>query len=99
MRPRGCASLVLIGALVAGTATAQAPPPPPTGTIAGHVTDAPTGRPVMGVRVTVVGDRKSTRLNSSHRCTSYAVFCLKKKSASAGAAPPPCVVIAGTGCT
>src|SRR5437762_11380247 len=24
-------------------------------------------------------DRKSTRLNSSHRCTSYAVFCLKKK--------------------
>src|SRR5437879_10640283 len=27
----------------------------------------------------VVEDRKSTRLNSSHRCTSYAVFCLKKK--------------------
>src|SRR5437879_7029370 len=26
-----------------------------------------------------VGDRKSTRLNSSHRCISYAVFCLKKK--------------------
>src|SRR5437764_13770199 len=25
------------------------------------------------------GDRKSTRLNSSHRCISYAVFCLKKK--------------------
>src|SRR5437762_8043509 len=25
-------------------------------------------------------DRKSTRLNSSHRCISYAVFCLKKKS-------------------
>src|SRR5207248_10079003 len=24
------------------------------------------------------GDRKSTRLNSSHRTTSYAVFCLKK---------------------
>src|ERR1017187_7988703 len=23
-------------------------------------------------------DRKSTRLNSSHRCMSYAVFCLKK---------------------
>src|SRR5207248_7384171 len=23
-------------------------------------------------------DRKSTRLNSSHRTTSYAVFCLKK---------------------
>src|SRR5437763_11615773 len=31
--------------------------------------------------IVVVGytDRKSTRLNSSHRCISYAVFCLKKK--------------------
>src|SRR5690606_41558099 len=27
----------------------------------------------------VVGDRKSTRLNSSHVKISYAVFCLKKK--------------------
>src|SRR5438094_5884624 len=27
-------------------------------------------------------DRKSTRLNSSHRTISYAVFCLKKKNAS-----------------
>src|SRR5437763_2030164 len=27
----------------------------------------------------LIGDRKSTRLNSSHRCISYAVFCLKKK--------------------
>src|SRR5258708_18079924 len=26
------------------------------------------------------GDRKSTRLNSSHQIISYAVFCLKKKS-------------------
>src|SRR5690348_18017139 len=28
---------------------------------------------------TVLGDRKSTRLNSSHPSISYAVFCLKKK--------------------
>src|SRR5437762_7732585 len=28
-------------------------------------------------------DRKSTRLNSSHRCISYAVFCLKKKKTTA----------------
>src|SRR5690349_22037312 len=28
---------------------------------------------------TSVGDRKSTRLNSSHVEISYAVFCLKKK--------------------
>ena len=26
----------------------------------------------------MIEDRKSTRLNSSHRCISYAVFCLKK---------------------
>src|SRR2546430_12787455 len=30
-----------------------------------------------------VGDRKSTRLNSSHSQISYAVFCLKKKRYSA----------------
>src|SRR5437867_8928311 len=29
---------------------------------------------------TDLADRKSTRLNSSHRTISYAVFCLKKKS-------------------
>src|SRR5699024_11658010 len=29
-----------------------------------------------------VQDRKSTRLNSSHVSTSYAVFCLKKKTNS-----------------
>src|SRR3712207_7357726 len=29
-----------------------------------------------------VGDRKSTRLNSSHANISYAVFCLKKKKTS-----------------
>src|SRR5258708_15793744 len=28
---------------------------------------------------TIQGDRKSTRLNSSHQIISYAVFCLKKK--------------------
>src|SRR5258708_22618360 len=28
------------------------------------------------------GDRKSTRLNSSHQIISYAVFCLKKKNKS-----------------
>src|SRR2546427_3857791 len=38
------------------------------------------GRAHGVVRVEVVaGDRKSTRLNSSHSQISYAVFCLKKK--------------------
>src|SRR3712207_8218175 len=32
-----------------------------------------------GIMRVVAGDRKSTRLNSSHANISYAVFCLKKK--------------------
>src|SRR2546427_4875949 len=40
--------------------------------------------PALGVKerdvaLQRVGDRKSTRLNSSHSQISYAVFCLKKK--------------------
>src|SRR5258708_16522134 len=37
--------------------------------------------PVCATRDIVpdTGDRKSTRLNSSHQIISYAVFCLKKK--------------------
>src|SRR3712207_8715400 len=36
--------------------------------------------PVAVGRAQQVGDRKSTRLNSSHANISYAVFCLKKKN-------------------
>src|SRR5205085_8191067 len=41
----------------------------------------PMGRAARGVRGIDLrkGDRKSTRLNSSHSQISYAVFCLKKK--------------------
>src|SRR2546430_11860424 len=43
----------------------------------------PRGGSGRGARVSVAGsfagDRKSTRLNSSHSQISYAVFCLKKK--------------------
>src|SRR3712207_6955064 len=35
-----------------------------------------------GRRLATRGDRKSTRLNSSHANISYAVFCLKKKTKS-----------------
>src|SRR5438132_8346453 len=35
--------------------------------------------PYARVAPTDSGDRKSTRLNSSHTVISYAVFCLKKK--------------------
>src|SRR5258708_20108046 len=40
------------------------------------------------------GDRKSTRLNSSHQIISYAVFCLKKKKTTAADVP-----YSSTGCT
>src|SRR5258708_24601881 len=35
---------------------------------------------LVGQRDRSTGDRKSTRLNSSHQIISYAVFCLKKKN-------------------
>src|SRR5256885_7984693 len=35
-----------------------------------------------GKMLLFMGDRKSTRLNSSHLVISYAVFCLKKKISS-----------------
>src|SRR5207248_11536423 len=34
---------------------------------------------LAGYELAEIADRKSTRLNSSHRTISYAVFCLKKK--------------------
>src|SRR5206468_9075429 len=37
-------------------------------------------QPAVHVRLRLMSDRKSTRLNSSHDQISYAVFCLKKKS-------------------
>src|SRR6266571_7700949 len=40
------------------------------------------GRTSTATRPRTAGDRKSTRLNSSHMSISYAVFCLKKKRAS-----------------
>src|SRR5690554_7924763 len=49
-----------------------APPVPPARAAADHQTSG-DGRSGWS------GDRKSTRLNSSHVRISYAVFCLKKK--------------------
>src|SRR5690606_31393591 len=46
-------------------------------------TGLPSGRRPLrniAVRLAASGDRKSTRLNSSHVKISYAVFCLKKKN-------------------
>src|SRR3712207_8488497 len=42
----------------------------------------------LTVRCRPRGDRKSTRLNSSHANISYAVFCLKKKTTNEYTSPP-----------
>src|SRR6266581_5717917 len=45
----------------------------------------PHRRPAVPLRGAALRrDRKSTRLNSSHPSSSYAVFCLKKKTTSIG---------------
>src|SRR5205814_9843100 len=49
----------------------------------GHDVALPVPHSVtQGRAVATVGDRKSTRLNSSHLGISYAVFCLKKKNSA-----------------
>src|SRR3989442_15049577 len=45
---------------------------------ASSTSSAPRKSPARVLR-SISGDRKSTRLNSSHVRISYAVFCLKKK--------------------
>src|SRR2546430_13662030 len=44
-----------------------------------HVDAAVFSADALTFLVKLMGDRKSTRLNSSHSQISYAVFCLKKK--------------------
>src|SRR5258708_40342264 len=45
----------------------------------GVVNDDAVSMPACSLPARCGGDRKSTRLNSSHQIISYAVFCLKKK--------------------
>src|SRR2546426_7632231 len=65
--------------------------------------DAVRGEPVVdphGVRAgrkgLSEGDRKSTRLNSSHLVISYAVFCLKKKKNTTQTRTPPSHILSAT---
>ena len=69
---------------VSGGDGTEAPSASPTQTVeskamqttAAVMTSSDVGEQTTQQQIT---DRKSTRLNSSHRCISYAVFCLKKK--------------------
>src|SRR2546422_1323795 len=47
------------------------------------IEEARRHRDGVALQPLAVGDRKSTRLNSSHGYISYAVFCLKKKKKTA----------------
>src|SRR5690625_6356146 len=61
----------------------QRPPltPRPSGQVARRKvpTSMKVRRNLIHIPLIIMGDRKSTRLNSSHVAISYAVFCLKKK--------------------
>src|SRR5690625_7008403 len=45
-----------------------------------EVADDLKNEPFRFLKIQMIEDRKSTRLNSSHVAISYAVFCLKKKT-------------------
>src|SRR5256885_9713808 len=58
---------------------------------AGHGLNILNRHPLEDFLRSHLGDRKSTRLNSSHLVISYAVFCLKKKKAHYRKHPPVAV--------
>src|SRR5438445_3765947 len=54
--------------------------------------EARRGEWIVLLVVCLAGDRKSTRLNSSHANISYAVFCLKKKKNHLDTPPRPALL-------
>src|SRR2546427_1820194 len=82
----------LIGTIIFGKRCMKVAPPPSAASMISGLTEfIPASRTIAlngKLRQTLtnitdasasIGDRKSTRLNSSHSQISYAVFCLKKK--------------------
>src|SRR5256885_12032228 len=53
-----------------------------------NLAEPPESVPI-NMLIPISGDRKSTRLNSSHLVISYAVFCLKKKRRLPEHSPTP----------
>src|SRR5207244_12035784 len=86
--PPGTSTLSLHDALpiscpaaVSTSGTATIGPGPPVAEVTSRATASATdGRDSSMNPPSTAGDRKSTRLNSSHQIISYAVFCLKKKT-------------------
>src|SRR5690606_42046772 len=61
-----------------------------TRAVASRVMPSPVMRSGHCPSASSSGDRKSTRLNSSHVKISYAVFCLKKKKKNTNTVPGNC---------
>src|SRR3712207_7634418 len=74
--PRGCEGWGGRGPRSVGRQRQQDAGGQPDGGVADHAAGVADERVLPGRGQ---GDRKSTRLNSSHANISYAVFCLKKK--------------------
>src|SRR5437762_5761256 len=75
-------AVLRVPAFVAAPARDRIVPPESARPLARLIPGAMLHEPAAGHIGMAAGrsaDRKSTRLNSSHRCISYAVFCLKKK--------------------
>src|SRR5690625_5555705 len=70
---------VTIASEVASFLTAKVPPKPQQESDSGRLTTSMPSTARSSFR-----DRKSTRLNSSHVATSYAVLCMKKKNTIRG---------------
>src|SRR5258708_27266945 len=79
----GLAGPAIPAAMAAGGAMAIPGVAPIIGAGIKHAaTGVPFGAGLYGVEELIrhlMGDRKSTRLNSSHQIISYALFCFKKK--------------------
>src|SRR2546422_7797353 len=69
-KPARCAALVVSGSWARARWLARVTSP---------ITETAKQTLRMSCAPLAYGDRKSTRLNSSHGYISYAVFCLKKK--------------------
>src|SRR5207247_10237748 len=77
---RRSSDLVSASGLVTAVGNGSAHAIATTGGLSAQVTVSVAQAAAQLIKAGGDGDRKSTRLNSSHEWISYAVFCLKKKT-------------------